>query len=126
MSSCFEPADFDNHKGLVVMACNICSLYGKTIRISYILPHADIMGVCETWLDKHHDTSMISYPGYNIVRADRRPHVDKDCGGLLFYVRDDIAITVCEDESIICPNYEVLTLLLEFHTTLYKVIMVYN
>ena len=88
MSSTFEREDFELHKGLVVMGSNICSLYGKTIKISYILPYADIMGICETWLDKHHDTSMLSYPGYNITRLDRRPHVDKDCGGLLLYPGD--------------------------------------
>lgn len=48
----------------------------------------DVVGVTETWLQGHVTDSLVSCPGYNIIRQDRGS--GKGGGGLCLYVKDNI------------------------------------
>ena len=47
----------------------------------------DIIGLCETWLDKAISDSEVSISGYNVFRNDR----DVNGGGFAIYVKASLA-----------------------------------
>lgn len=83
-------------KGFKICHLNVRSLLPKfdLFNHEFLEDDLDVIGVSETWLHEIVNDNLISNPGYNLVRNDRRS--DKRGGGLCFYIKD-------------CVDYQVLT-----------------
>ncbi len=80
-------------RGLHMANLNIRHLLPNLDEMKIVLSQRkcpDILGICETFLvDEVPDTQM-SIPGYVMHRKDRTVTIDKQGGGLVFYIRENI------------------------------------
>ena len=75
-------------QGLTIGCLTIRGLLSKIDELKMILDECnfDIMGVCETFIDRNVADNEISIDGYSIVKKNRKRHGI----GVLLYVIDDI------------------------------------
>ena len=88
----------DNNK-LKCIYFNARSILNKLDELELYLAeeNIDIVGVTETWLHSGIADSEISIRGYNIFRKDRNRTNKKRGGGVAFYIKDCIKVSVIED-----------------------------
>jgi exonuclease III len=90
-----------NMKGLRVFHLNICSLRNKLDELRLFCdkyqPH--VLSLNETWLDNSFMDNEISLPGYNLMRRDR----NRNGGGLVVYVAENLGFNQLENNAIIPP-----------------------
>ena len=70
---------------------NICHLNGKLDELKLMLSDTksiDILGICETFLDKKTPDSLSNIKGFATERRDRK---DKQFGGIVVYIFDKLA-----------------------------------
>ena len=91
---------------------NVRGLFHKLDQIRLLLyqKHFSVLGICETFLVNSKPTSLLTIPGYNMVRRDR---LFRGGGGVVLYIKDSLQfenlpqISSLLDESItirILPN----------------------
>ena len=86
------------HRGLHVANINICHLKPKLDEIKILLNSAsnlDLLGMCETFLDKNTGDNILHMDGFNFERKDRSVLRDdslstKRGGGVVVYIADHI------------------------------------
>ncbi|MEW8544984.1 MAG: reverse transcriptase family protein [Candidatus Thiodiazotropha sp.] len=82
-------------KGLHICNLNIRHVAPKVDELRILLAYdtsPDILGVCETFLDKNNPDSQISIDGFNFIRKDRSTIQNKKGGGLLLYFRETLNV----------------------------------
>ena len=85
---------------------NVSSLRNKFESLNELIKDIfDIFLVSESKLDSSFPDSQFSIPGYRIVRKDR----NKNGGGILFYINEDIPFKVVENRQL-PGNLEIRTL----------------
>ena len=80
-------------KGLHICNLNIRHILPKIDDMKILLSHKkcpDIIGLCESFLGKHHPDSLISIDDFDFIRKDRTDVKNKSGGGLLLYYRHSI------------------------------------
>lgn len=90
-------------KGLHICNLNIRHILPKIDEIRILLSNdncPDILGMCESFLGKHHPDSLISVNGFNFIRKDRSETQDKSGGGLILYFRHSLNIKRRSDLEI--------------------------
>ena len=94
--------DIVNQKGLKIFHLNIRSLIPKIEQLRLILEDRkiDIFSISESWLHAGVCSSIVSIPGYDLVRQDRETmineHAVKRGGGLCVYYNTEMS---CNSES---------------------------
>ena len=92
-----------NSNRLVIAQLNINSLRNKFTSLSTIIKdNVDISLISETKIDSSFPTAQFHIDGYAIYRRNR----NKNGGGLLLYIRDDVPSTLLK----IDPNFEAFVL----------------
>ena len=111
--SSYETDDFVefafSSKGLNISNLNIRHVIPKVDEISVLMASdnsPDILGLCETVLQKNNPDSQISINGFNVLRKDRSDTREKYGGGLLLYSRQSLNIKRRTDIEI--SNIETL------------------
>jgi exonuclease III len=80
------------------MLSNVISLAPKIEELHAYTANAsvDILCIVETWLQNHIDDNIVTLPGYNLIRRDRRERIH---GGLCVYIRNTINFNILHDFS---------------------------
>ena len=117
--------DITNDKGLLFTCMNARSIHKKKSAITLII-NSDITGVCESWLQPSTPDIDMVIPGYQFVRLDRRPTINKNAGGLMLYMRDSYIAEVDIDSSCIHKDYEILCVDILIGIIKYKVYVCYR
>lgn len=107
LSHVHSPSPWFQGKGLKTSFLNINRVMGKLDQVKLCLDEQlpDIFGLCETFLGNQVADKMLYHNGYTLERRDRSGKLG---GGLLCYIRDDLAYkrrTDLED-----PNLEIIWL----------------
>ena len=79
-------------RGLKVGYLNVNQLYNKLDELKATLPNLqfDVFGVSETWLTSEISENEIKIPGYTAFRRDRKTPNQKQGGGLVVYIRNEL------------------------------------
>ena len=84
---------------------NVMSLSPKIDEIQHTIQNANLDFACftETWLQSHIYDSVVSIPGYNLVRRDRHEQIH---GGVCMFIKNSIQFSVLD--HLLDPSFEVL------------------
>ena len=100
MATNLNVSNWPINDGLRVGHLNICHLINKISDVSKIIYNNNkpfhIFGFSETWTDSHITDSLISIPGYDIIR--RNP-VNPQQTGIVIYVQNNISCKIRSDLS---------------------------
>ena len=104
-------------KGLKLLSLNVRSLYTNLNELYARFNDFDVLCFCETWLNNSYNDQLISMDGFEIFRLDRekgnlktKAGKNKRGGGLIFYVKKDLAqhTKIIENISTVTENIEQL------------------
>ena len=86
-------------RGIYIVNLNIRHLKPKVDELKVLLPESkqvDVLGVCQTFLNKSVDDKILHIDGYTFERKDRDAYIaidTKNGGGVVVYIRDNINYT---------------------------------
>ena len=104
-------------KGLKLLSLNVRSLYANLNEMNARFNDFDVLCFCETWLNASYNDQLINMQGFKIYRLDREKGDSRNKsgklkrgGGLIFYVKKDLAkyVTIIERISSIKGDIEQL------------------
>ena len=86
----------------------------------------DIGMVVESWYEPTDPDANLDVLGFNFVRLDRRPTIDKRGGGLIMYFREGIDFVLVEESTYIKEEYEIMVVDMTVHEKVFKLIVAYK
>ena len=83
------------HKTLNLLHHNVKSLTNKMYFYESLdlSNSVDIFSISETWLKPKTPDSIIEFPGFDIIRSDRKSATKTRCGGAALYVNSALKLT---------------------------------
>ena len=83
-------------RGLKIAHLNVNRLVNKLDGVRELMStyNFDVLKLSETWLSSNISDCEVTIPGYTLVRKDRNGSTKLNGGGVLFYIRDNIANSI--------------------------------
>ena len=99
-------------QGMLITSLNVRGLLNKYDQVVKVLydSNADIMGICESFLDENVEVNEYMIPGYNVVSKHRNRHG----GGVLLYVKETVKFELVE--ANVSTNIESLWIKVKCYT----------